>query len=809
MKKTLLYIFAAALASVFTLQSCGLEEPFPGPQSGISEGSVEFVVRPVSFNDHDVATKADGDPATFEDDEIHNAYLLVFDAYGQRLLCEEISLNTEAGGLTAEYDQLSAKIDRALGTVTVCVLANVPKSFAEGIIGTTNPGGASANLYLDTAVLDLTYSDASKVGTVMGIPAVDLDSNSQTPSVPCIPMFGQLPTPIDLSSAPSINQIELKRLFAKVTIKLSLQMDLQADGWQQIVNSSSYFELGYCNLNNMPTKVSLMESGSDQSAWYNTSSAFKQVAGGPKNIRIYNNRNLIEFYFYVPEYYLKPKTGASDNQKEKPINFQTGTYPIYLSLVATYSQYSLNSTNLTYKVYLGRNEHSDFSVERNVNYINSLAILGISNYYGEGAVEIDHRVTTSVINNPVAKEGKSANCYIIGETGEYSFPAYKGAYNELTDAALCQGDAESQLVELDKDNSSIQLSGLSYDPDLNMVSFNVDQIADGNVVIALQNGDGSIEWSWHLWCNTSSRWEQTLGWATMENHTYPNNAVMMDRNLGASSTSGAGTYYIYGSKNPFIKGRYLGGGSNGDATWYVEDEYIGTDGNLVKKTVKAVNDPCPPGYYVPSSTVWKGFTPTKENADNQNAFIYWKENTGDINLLDDIYVYYPYAGYLENGTGQSSGTVTVPLEYNDELLYETNLFNVYRAYKDIKYTINVTSTFGMLCGSDEALRYDVSTTDSGSWLTSDFTVTAVTWYKGTRKKVGGSLWNPVYEITYDYNRPYTLADITGTEQANWITAKSTVIDPKLKEATKAYSYAAVDFPAINSSYGYQVRCVKE
>ena len=82
-------------------------------------------------------------------------------------------------------------------------------------------------------------------------------------------------------------------------------------------------------------------------------------------------------------------------------------------------------------------------------------------------------------------------------------------------------------------------------------------------------------------------------------------------------------------------------------------------------------------------------------------------------------------------------------------------------------------------------------------------------FASVTKKVGGSLWNPVYEITYDYNRPYTLADITGTEQANWITAKSTVIDPKLKEATKAYSYAAVDFPAINSSYGYQVRCVKE
>ena len=772
-----IFVFAAALASVFTLQSCGLEEPFNTPQTSVTEGVVELVARPVSYNNHEVSTKAAGD---FNDAAIHNAFLILFNKDGQRILFEEI--NTTDG-------QLSAKIDRGLSEVTACILANVPADFARGITGLES---------LNTAVLDLKY-DYSKSG-ILGVPILDLDEDNK--AVPCIPMFGQTNGTINLSNANSVIGIDLTRLFAKITVDLSLNVNLDNAG-DVLIGSATYFELSYCNLKNMPQKVRLVESDS-QSDWYNDKDSFIDLSGGPRSLRVYNRNSSATFTFYAPEYYLNSIDKPSTDEKQKPNNVKSGTYPIYLFLNGTYSQYSFNSTKLEYKVYLGRNEYSDFSLARNVNYINYLNITGINNHDGEGAVEVDYRVTTTIINNPVAKEGKSANCYIIAAEGEYSFPAYKGAYNDLTDAVLCNRETAKELVVAKNDNSNnILLSGLDYNPDQNMISFKIEEFDGGNVVIELKNKDGSTEWSWHLWCNKESTLSQILpgdlgAWGKLNNHTYPNGSIMMDRNLGASSTSATGLYYKYGSKNPFIADDYYGGGSNGSATWQADG--------------KAVNDPCPPGYRVPSSNVWKGFTPTKEHSSTSNAFIFWKENTGDGNLLDDIYVYYPYAGYLENGTGQSSGTVTVPLEYNDEeLRYEVSMgiVNVYRAYKAIKYTINVTSTFGMLCGSDEALRYDVSTTDSGSWLTSDFTVTAVTWYKGTRKKVGGSLWNPVYEITYGYNTPYTLADITGAEQANWITAKSTVIDPKLKEATKAYSYATVDFPAINSSHGYQVRCVKE
>ena len=641
--------------ALFGMQSCGLEEPYFGPQEDPSAGVVEFIARPASYHSHDVTTKADGNPSTFEDDEIHNAFLLVFNEAGQRLLCEEINLTTEEGGLASKYGQLSVKIDRSLGTkVNACILANVPVNFARGITGTRNPNNnpnltdGSANAYLNTAVLDFTYSTSTNV---MATPAVDLDSNTSTASVPCIPMFGPL-TSINLSRAPAAVQIELKRLFAKVSVDLSLAVDLQDEGWNQVINGATYFDLNEFYLYNMPTKVRLMEDTTGESAWIKTKSAFSSSIKGVKeklqNDRVYNNNasSKIVFDFYVPEYYLNSKANPDEDEKLKPNNIQTGTYPIYLFLDATYSQYSLNSTDLYYKIYLGRDAHSDFSLARNVNYINYLRITGIDNHDGKGGqyVELDHRVTTEIINNPVAKEGKSANCYIAGREGEYHFPAYKGAYNDLTDAVLCEGDENSEVVVLASDNSSIQFSGLDYDPDQNMIKFKIENIADGNVVIALMNGD-SIEWSWHIWCNGASWLEGLLNtdWGQIKSQTYPNNKQWLSSNLGASTGSsalaeGLGLYYQYGNKNPFISNGYKGGGSNGGQTWAKYDQN--------GKSIKSVNDPCPPGYKVPMIDDWSSSTSLMHTSLDVTGWF----SDGVLRIYDqtgtDNDVYYPYSNYL-------------------------------------------------------------------------------------------------------------------------------------------------------------------
>lgn len=799
-----IFVFAAALASVFTLQSCGLEEPFPGPQDGISEGTVEFVARPAGYNNHDVTTKADGDPLTFEDDEIHNAFLLVFNEAGQRLLCEEINLTTEEGGLASKYGQLSVKIDRSLGTnVNACILANVPVNFARGITGTRNPNNnpnltdGSANAYLNTAVLDFTYSNSANV---MATPAVDLDSNTSTASVPCIPMFGPL-TSINLSSAPAAVQVELKRLFAKVSVDLSLAVNLGDEGWNDVINAATYFDLNDFYLYNMPTKVRLMEDTTGESAWIKTKSAFSSSIKGAKdklqNDRVYNNNasSKIVFDFYVPEYYLNSKANPYTDEKQKPNNIQAGTYPIYLFLDATYSQYSLNSTYLQYKIYLGRDAHSDFSLARNVNYINYLRITGIDNHDGKGGqyVELDHRVTTEIINNPVAKEGMSANCYIAARTGEYHFPAYKGAYNDLTLAALCEGDENSTVVELANDNpNGIVLSELKYDPDQNMIMFNIKSIADGNVVIALKNGNDTIEWSWHLWCNTQSWWEGMLNtdWGELKSQTYPNGSIMMDRNLGASSTTSAGLYYTYGSKKPFIKDDYKGGGTNGPETW-------NTGG-------KAINDPCPPGYRVPETSVWNGFTPTDKHSNN--GYVYYTD------------IRYPYSGSVVNKDIVKTTSEDITKVHEGEIKYKYELWTrTDRKYRNVKFNVTVTVAYGCIWGSDGYLKYAYSSSQgdgSISQYVSTIAPIEAEWCRGIWEN-SGSWLRPKWNLTgYDEWKPFS--DMDRTERNTvWQAAiyklepKGDVIRELEKDLTDFLYTKSACIQQTNTSEGYQIRCVAE
>ena len=840
MKKTLLYIFAAALASVFTLQSCGLEEPFPGPQSGISEGTVEFVARPAGYNNHDVTTKADGD---FDDAEIHNAFLLLFNNEGKRILCEEI--NNKDG-------QLSAKIDRGLGGVTACILANVPASFAQGIIGATNPNSepnltdGSANGYLNTAVLDLTYN--STISGTLGVPVLDLDDDTSTTAVPCIPMIGQTDETIDLTTANPIIQINLTRMFAKVT--LNLGMDL-ADTGTLGGQLNTCFELLSVKLHNLPNKVLLREPTGVgyESPWVTTAASFVgEVGYNAGQTLIYNqgaigfsNQKQYTFVCYFPEYYLLPlsknDSGQGDNygkQEYKPNVYDPEKKPADIEIVGTYKPISGSAVSLSYRILLGEDAATNFTLKRNQHYINTMTITGISD------VELDCRVEVNGELDLNDVYGEVANCYVISETGQYSIRAYKGAfkYEQFATAPKCSGTT-IQIIAQDKNEVEFEDPNNPFvvtDEDgVKTITFNVKQINyDCNMIIAIMK-DGKVEWSWHLWFIKELTGGLTnTGYFQLGTQEMPNSAKsqMVDRNLGATRAADGdwiggtaiGFYYKYGHRAPYFEDKIKGNGKKYHG--FAESDY-----STWNETSKSVTDPCPPGYKVPSTDVWSGSS-TKENAKleiggiGSQAFRYWNYN--NINFLDDIY--YPYSGYLDSnyvlqGDDASNGKDQNPLK---NVKIPGNQDNTI-----IDRITTKPSYDPIVCTSIEYRTVDL---DKGGYLLTStsgeknllkyyyqedgFELIKCTYYKGTWKQKG--TFSKYYVANYTQDQKNNTTTKTGEKLKEEDSELYKAIMEGIKDETSGFlgglfddlagyfnTKADITWDNVQSNYGYQVRCVKE
>ena len=669
------FIHILLIVAFIGVKSCSLKENY-NPTESVNN-TIEFVGRPAGFNNVDVLTKSAPDPDKAFETAIYTAYLLVFDADGNRVHFSEVDGTNLVGRVSV----------KGLTTVTACLIANVTKSFAEGL---------DTYAKVTNAVIDgITYATGEEAGGHLGVPKLTVDGETKY----CFPMFGS--TTLDVSQRLQI-QIPIRRLFAKVSVKLALDVNLS--GLQNAIQTYTHYQLEHWRLYNIPNKVRLVENTSIESEWKNgegNDNAIKGIYLQSENldVNIYNKSSstnqskLYEFDFYVPEFYMNSIENPINDQRHKPKNYPDGNYPIFIELVGEYNEYSITSTDIFYKIYLGGDHISNYSLARNTHYINNLTIKGTSQNNTTEGSNIDHRVTTTTINNPVAKEGKSANCYVINKTGEYFFPAYKGAYNDLSKAVLCDNTTAKDLVILANSNSSnIELTDYSYDKEKNIVSFNVNKMANGNVVIGLMNTDGTLEWSWHLWFNSESR-IGLEGWGEFTSQTMPDGQnEMMDRNVGSNPSAQAwfagaasGTYYMYGNRAPyFTDNRTNGNGSNYHG--YTKD-----DTQTWNTSEKSPTDPCPPGYRVPSASVWNG-NATKEHASvsilgmGYTAFRYWNNGTSGITNTDDD-IYYPYSGYINENI--TSPDIVTSENDNTSMTYHADDYSPLGAFTETLTTNTV------------------------------------------------------------------------------------------------------------------------
>ena len=276
----------------------------------------------------------------------------------------------------------------------------------------------------------------------------------------------------------------------------------------------------------------------------------------------------------------------------------------------------------------------------------------------------------------------TANCYIVTEPGIYCFDTKVGNSSEKI-SGVYSAEVLWETFGTATAPSKGDLLKIYSTPG-EVVTFKTsDPLKNGNALIAVKNLDGTILWSWHIWICADYNPESKA-------QTYNNNAgVMMDRNLGAmSATAGEvgalGLMYQWGRKDPFLGSSSISSGTKAASTlsWPSSVHSDNDTGNMAYAvahpttfieshgsthyfdwmwdsthkdedrwyTSKTIYDPCPPGWKVPSSSVWS------TAAGGESTFSFTWHNSGKGMGFSGKFgsassIWYPASGCLLHSSG--------------------------------------------------------------------------------------------------------------------------------------------------------------
>ena len=367
MKNIAIYIFTVICTVI--LASCSLEEMQSVDSS--KDGAIEFIVRPTSFISHNAATKTTRaitpTQLTEAERKITSAYFLVFNSEGKRKICEKLTVSSNS------IPSRTLLSDYGADNVTVCFIANVPESYIEKIQEIDD---------LSTEPLDLTYGGYADTGYI-GIPIINGEY--------CFPMFGM--ASCSLKNADSQVVIDLKRLFAKVSVNINLNLTDSGE----MGTEEAYFHLKSLVIKNIPNKVKLTEGKALDENNKEVLTESEWIYGEDHGIEVTCDNVVIDddddqnnghkISFYVPEYILLPDSEKleetqhktnEERERMKPTLVKDGTLPVSMTFKGDYYSVFGEQIDITYDILFGENKYDNFSLIRNVLYTNNITIKGAS-----------------------------------------------------------------------------------------------------------------------------------------------------------------------------------------------------------------------------------------------------------------------------------------------------------------------------------------------------------------------------------------------------------------------------------------------
>lgn len=260
---------------------------------------------------------------------------------------------------------------------------------------------------------------------------------------------------------------------------------------------------------------------------------------------------------------------------------------------------------------------------------NTLHTTALQNAPARGSVDIPYNLANQT--NGGSTDENTANCYVVGAPGYYSFPLVYGnaikdgtantsAYtstapsgseilsnfinhtgNAITDPYISKNaDCTPAKAELVWQDAPSLVTDIKYNnTDNGNISFCVKKntIRQGNAVIAIKDAGNNVLWSWHIWVtdeNIGQTIEVTnhqsqkykfmpvnLGWCDGRTTTYAERSCKVKFTAGDASkevsikqvsasitTGGNHPYYEWGRKDPFPPSNGL---ANTNKTWYDKD----------------------------------------------------------------------------------------------------------------------------------------------------------------------------------------------------------------------------------------------